>query len=312
MALLLFVSEARALTVMLPRAEEHVVGVIYHVTVDAGQTLLDLARLHDIGYQEIVRANPGIDPWLPTPGERVVIPAQFILPSGPREGIVVNLPEMRLYYYPPADPGEMPVVITYPIGIGAEGRATPVGMTRVIAKAMDPPWVVPGSILAEHVAEGSPLPPVVAPGPDNPLGRHALRLGFGSYLIHGTNRPAGIGMRVSHGCLRMYPEDIATLFDLVALGTSVRLVNEPYKAGWRGLQLYIEAHPPLDDREYAQALSPGSLLVQSMLQVSQQRFGPEVWEQAARVRRAANGVPTAIYEAGQREAEVVDEAAMPG
>jgi L,D-transpeptidase ErfK/SrfK len=210
-------------------------------------TLADIARRFDLGYGEIIAANPGVDPWLPGKGTRILLPTQFILPDSPREGLVLNLSAMRLFYYPEPGPGEMPVVITHPIGIGRQGWATPKGLTRIVSKAVKPSWIVPASIRAEHRALGDPLPAVVPAGPDNPLGDFALRLGMPSYLLHGTNKPYGIGMRVSHGCVRLYPEDIARLFPTVDVGTKVLMVNQPYLLGWSAGTLYLEAHPPLEE-----------------------------------------------------------------
>ena len=232
----------------MPAPGNDLVGRIYTVTVREGETLLDIAREHDLGYNEIVAANPGVDPWLPEPGSQVTVPARYVLPNGPRSGIVINLAEMRLYYYPPARPGEQARVMTYPVGIGQEGWATPVGKARILVKDKDPVWTVPQSILEESIAEGNPLPRVVPPGPDNPLGKYALRLDMVGYLIHGTNKPYGVGRRISHGCIRMYPEDIEVLFGLVTEGTTVEIINQPYKLGLEGNALFLEAHEPVFDR----------------------------------------------------------------
>lgn len=231
---------------LLPPSGEDVVGQIQVLHARREDTLADIARRYDLGYDEILQANPGVDPWLPRAGTRIVLPTQFILPDGPRKGIVLNVASMRLFYYPPAKPGEQAVVVTHPIGIGREEWPTPLGKTVVTAKAANPTWNVPESIRAEHAEAGQPLPKVVPPGPDNPLGLFALRLGFPGYLIHGTNQSYGIGMRATHGCIRLYPEDIESLFGQVAVGTPVRIVNQPYRAGWRDGVLYLEAHTPLE------------------------------------------------------------------
>lgn len=226
-----------------------VVGEMQVIRARHEDTFVDIARAYDLGYDELIQANPGVDPWLPGAGTPIVLPTQFVLPEGPRQGIVLNIGTKRIFYFPKAAAGKRPVVITHPVGIGREGWATPVGSTRIVAKVKDPVWTVPASIRREHAEAGDPLPARVPPGPDNPLGRHALRLGFPSYLIHGTNKPSGIGMRVSHGCIQLFPEDIESLFDQVAVGTSVRIVNQPQLLGWRDGNLYLEAHPPLaDDR----------------------------------------------------------------
>jgi L,D-transpeptidase ErfK/SrfK len=225
-----------------------VVGRLRYTTVQGEETLLDIARAYDLGYDEIRAANPAVDPWTPPTGRRIVLPTAHVLPQTPRQGIVINLPARRLFYYPPAEPGGPRRVITHPIGIGREGWATPLGATRVARKHPSPAWTVPASIRREHAAKGDLLPAVVPPGPDNPLGSHALRLGWSSILIHGTNKPAGIGMRVSHGCIQLYPEDIAPLFEAVPVGTPVTVVDQPYLAGVGADGLVLEAHPPLPER----------------------------------------------------------------
>ena len=238
---------AWAATYRLPPPGNDLVGRISTVNVRDGETLIDIARTHGLGYNEIVAANRHLDPWLPPVGAEVLLPTRYILPSAPRRGIIVNIAEMRLYYYPPPAPDGSGVVLTFPIGIGQEGWSTPLGITSVISKAEDPPWIVPASVRAEHEREGAPLPRVVPPGPDNPLGRHALRLGWTSYLIHGTNKPFGIGMRVSHGCIRMYAEHVERLFHMVPVGTPVWIIDQPNKLGRADGQLYFEAHAPIAD-----------------------------------------------------------------
>lgn len=212
-------------------------------------TLADIARQFQLGHEEIRLANPGVDFWLPGEGADVVIPARFVLPRAERRGIVLNVPEMRLYYFrPPTRKGEpVDTVVTYPISIGRMDWSTPLGRTRVASKASNPSWRPPDSIRAEAAARGEPLPDFIPPGPDNPLGAYALRLGLPTYLIHGTNRPYGVGMRVTHGCIRMYPEDIEQFYPEVAVGTPVEIVNQPVKVGWLGDTLFVEVHPPLEE-----------------------------------------------------------------
>ncbi len=283
-----------ATSYILPPDGQSLVGELTQDQVRPGETLLDIARRYSVGLVEIQDANPGVDAWLPQVGQRVVIPSQYLLPNVPREGIVVNLPELRLYYYPPAVPGMQRIVMTYPLGIGSEGRAIPVAETRVIEKKIDPPWVVPDSILAEHEAEGDPLPKVVPPGPDNPLGKYALRLGLSSFLIHSTNHPFSVGMRISHGCLRMYPENIEELFNKVAVGTPVRIIDAPYKVGWQKGVLYLEAHPPLAEAGH----TPNSNLtpmVAAITDVVSRRLDDQAWQSAVRIATQGTGVPTPIF-----------------
>ena len=244
--LLAAMSTAHSAVYELPAEGTDVVGEIATVIARYEDTLVDLARTHGVGYQDIVRANPDVDVWIPGEGTEVVLPTRFILPPGPREGIVLNLAEYRLYYFPEPEAGETPVVMTYPISIGRQDWETPLGQTHVTAMAVNPTWYPPQSVRDEHAAEGRPLARVVPPGPANPLGSRAMRLGIPGYLIHGTNRPAGVGMRVTHGCVRMFPEDIEYLFDLIAIDTPVRIINEPVKIGWQDDELLIEVHPLLE------------------------------------------------------------------
>lgn len=224
-----------------------VVGELQVIRARYEDTFIDIARAYDLGFDELVQANPAVDPWLPGAGTAVVLPTQFVLPDGPREGLVLNVGTKRIFYFPKASTGTPPRVITHPVGIGREGWATPIGTTKVVSKVKDPVWTVPASIRKEHAEAGDPLPARVPAGPDNPLGAYALRLGFPSYLIHGTNKPSGIGMRVSHGCVQLFPEDIESLFRQVPVGTPVRIVNQPQLLGWRDGNLYLEAHPALED-----------------------------------------------------------------
>ncbi len=225
-----------------------VVGELQLIRAREKDTFIDIAQAYDLGYDELVEANPGIDPWLPGEGTLIVLPSRFVLPNAPRQGIVLNVASKRLFYYPKAAAGKPPLVFTFPISIGREGWATPLGATKITAKTIDPVWRVPASIRREHAENGDPLPAVVPPGPDNPLGRYAMRLAIpGDYLIHGTNKPAGIGMRVSHGCIRMNPEDIEWLFPQVPIGTPVHIVNQPLLLGAAGDALYLESHPALEE-----------------------------------------------------------------
>ena len=238
-------THAHATSYELKNSTDSIVGKLDSAVVGRDTTLLDIAREYGFGYQDIKLLNPTIDTWMPKDGELVQLPSKFILPNVVREGIVLNIPEMRLYYFPTHKKGEPNKIYTYPLGIGREGWSTPYKQTRIIAKKEHPDWRPPKSIRQEHEEAGDPLPEVVKAGPDNPLGDHALRLGLPAYLIHGTNKPWGIGMRVSHGCIRLYPEDIAELFDKVKVGTPVNIINNPYKIGEADGVLYLEAHPPL-------------------------------------------------------------------
>jgi L,D-transpeptidase ErfK/SrfK len=227
--------------------QQGVIGEPQVVFARGQDTLSDLAREYGLGYDEIVAANPGVDPWLPGEGTAIVLPTQYVLPGSERSGVVLNIATRRLFYFPATAEGETPYVLTYPIGIGRVGWETPVGQTTIVSKARDPSWWPPASVRKEHAELGNPLPAIVPPGPDNPLGNRVLKLDMPGYLIHGTNQPYGVGMRVSHGCVRLYPENIEYLYELVDIGESVTIVNEPYQFGQRDGSLYFEAHEPLKD-----------------------------------------------------------------
>jgi L,D-transpeptidase ErfK/SrfK len=286
---------ARATVFDLPSSDAPLLGREERVVTSFEDTLYEIARRYSLGSEEVVRVNPGIDPWLPRAGKNVVIPGQRVLPPGPREGIVVNLPEHRLYFYPPTKPGQVQRVYTYPISIGKMDWRTPLGKTKVVDKREKPNWIPPESVRQEHIANGDPLPAVVPPGPDNPLGAYAMRLNLpgGSYLIHGTNNPIAVGMAVTHGCIRMYPEDIAELFPLVAVGTPVYLINEPVKVAWVEGRLMLEAHPPVDAQ--GQTSEPVLSVFEGLLEKA---LGESVvaihWDKAREELKAARGMPAMV------------------
>jgi L,D-transpeptidase ErfK/SrfK len=290
-----------AATFELPAAGDAVIGDLQKYTARYEDTLIDIARLHSLGFNEIRHANPKVDTWLPGEGTEVVLPKRFLLPDAPREGIVINVAEMRLYYYPKAGAGEQPQVITYPMSIGRNDWQTPLGATEITAKVKDPVWYPPESVRKEHAAEGDVLPKVVPPGPDNPLGKYALRLGLASYLIHGTNKPFGIGMQVTHGCMRLYPEDIGALYNAVPVGTPVRIVNQPYKAGWYRDELYLEVHVRLSgeiDGAVPQNLTP---VVEQLVAATQGRAGYIVdWDKVQRIVDEHSGIPFTVGQEDQK------------
>ncbi len=236
-------------TFTLTSDDQTVVGEPQVVFTGPDDTFSDLARTYGLGYDDLIAANPGIDPWLPGAGTPILLPTQFVLPDAAKRGVILNIATKRLFYYPPPADGELQQVLTYPIGIGRVGWETPLGETTVIAKAKNPTWWVPASVRREHAEQGDPLPSIVPPGPDNPLGTRVLKLNMPGYLIHGTNQPYGVGMRVSHGCVRLYPENIEFLYTLVEIGEVVTIMNEPYQMGRVDGRLYFEAHPPLADDE---------------------------------------------------------------
>lgn len=281
---------------VLPPFDVDLVGAITTVSSKPGESLLDIAREHDFGQDEIVFANPEVDRWLPIPGSRVNLPGRFILPKAPRKGVVLNLPELRIYHYsakPGSENAPQPL-ITHPVSVGRMDWDTPLGTTKIIQKKKNPTWTPPESIKREHELDGDPLPDVVPAGPDNPLGLYALRLGIPGYLIHSTNKPYGVGMRVTHGCVRMYPEDIEVFFDQVEVNTEVTLVNQPVKLGWYSGQLYLEIHPPLeeDDMDDEQLMQHALDLVEEELGDS--REVAVRWSLLRKVVQEKSGMPAII------------------
>lgn len=277
----------------MPPSGSDVVGKIQHIKTKKSDTFVALARKYDVGYREMREANPDVDPWLPGDDTPVIIPTAYVLPNVPRQGVVVNLPEMRVYFFPPDDGKYAGKVFTYPIGIGRQGWSTPVTHTKVTKKVPYPTWTPPASIKKEHAEKGDPLPDVVPAGPGNPLGQYKLRLGLPGYLIHGTNNPTGVGMRVSHGCIRLFPEDISALFSMVKAGTPVNIISEPYKVGWKGDTLMMEVHPP--DTEDDAPVKSYTPWVQALIAATKDQPKPPVdWERAEDVVHDAGGIPEAI------------------
>ena len=273
---------------------QEVVGEVYVLTAKHDDTLPILARRYGLGFDEIVGANPDVDIWIPGEGTDIVLPMRFVLPDAPLEGIVINVAARRLFYFPADEPG---VVVTYPVGIGRDDWATPLGAAQVTDKIVDPAWYPPASIRAEHAAKGDPLPGVVGPGPDNPLGKYALLLSMDGYLIHGTNKPAGVGMQVSHGCIRLYPENIAALFPGMPIGTPVRIVDQPLLAGWDDEELYVQSYvadtdgfgngdlrPPVDSALQRRADDAGKVKLD--------------WQRADLLRQHRRGVAIALTRGG--------------
>jgi L,D-transpeptidase ErfK/SrfK len=297
LALLVVFASPAAPAAVQPLGAGDLIGESAEVVAQRDDTLIDLARRHGLGYEEIVRANPGVDPWLPGEGTVVRLPLRRVLPDAPREGIVVNLPEHRLYYFPPAKAGEPRVVVTFPVAIGKMDWFTPLGVTKIVQKTKNPNWYPPESVRREHAKKGEILPAVVPAGPDNPLGAYSLRLGIpsGAYLIHGTNRPAGVGMQATHGCMRLYPEHIEELFGLVAVGTPVRIVNQPQKVGWHEGRLYVEVHRPLENTESAVVEPDRTALARLVAQAVRARpAAPVTWTRAEAAFELAEGVPVPV------------------
>lgn len=300
----LLAGPAAALELPLPPAGDDVVGEVQVIKARYEDTFAGLSETHDLGYLELVAANPGVDPWLPGEGTDIVLPTRYILPPGPREGIVINLAEYRLYYYPQGQN----VVHTFPLGIGREGWGSPVGNARITTMINNPAWYPPQSIRDEHAADGDPLPKVVPPGPDNPLGPYKMNLSMPGYLIHGSNKKFGIGMRVSHGCFRMLNHNVLELAGMVKVGTSVRIIDEPYKFGVSQGKVYLEAHTPLQDEDKHMTLMDKHAVVINTLLKRDEAAGVLQldWEMIRDVIAGEDGLPIQIAEQGQ-EALVVQE-----
>jgi L,D-transpeptidase ErfK/SrfK len=275
-----------------------VVGYVQRTVVGREDTLSDIARRFDVGYEEIRLANPGVDPWLPGAGRAVVLPTQFVLPAAPHEGLVVNVAAMRIFYFPPHKKGAPQLVYTHPIGIGRVGWKTPEGTTKIVSRTKDPVWVVPKSVRAEHAEDGEMLPAKVPAGPDNPLGQYMFRLSWPSYLIHGTNKPYGVGMRSSHGCMRLYPEDIAVFFDLIPIGTKVTVVNQPYLFGSRDGVLYLQAYAEMadDSRDWSKNRKRllQHLLPPKLRGVVSEHDNSIDWQRVGDLARAPRGIPIPV------------------
>jgi L,D-transpeptidase ErfK/SrfK len=286
-----------AATFELPTDGSTVVGKVVIVSPSSGNSLLDIARHFDVGYEEIVAANPSVSVWLGA--KRVVVPSQFILPPKPWKGVVVNIPQRRLYYFPPAAKGQPQQVITYPTSIAREGWSTPLGPTKIVAKYRDPGWLVPTSIRAEHLKEeGVELPEYVPPGPDNPMGMLAMQTGFPGIFIHATNKPWGVGLRTSHGCIHLYPEDAAQIFPMMAKGTPVRIIDEPVLVGNDHGRWVMTSYEPVKEypdkrplAERAQVVLAALANVDAQASVAPVEVDPA---RIARLSRTPQSVPVAL------------------
>lgn len=271
------------------RPDQRLVGQLQQVEIKTGDSLVSLGRRFGVGYDNMLRANPGVDIWLPPLGAQVVVPQRYLLPDGPRRGVVLNLAEKRLFYYPK----NRSEVWVFAVGIGRADWPTPLGSSVIVAKRQAPDWFPPASIRLEAEQAGRILPVMVPAGDENPLGSHALYLSRAGYLLHGTHRPAGVGMEVSHGCIRLYPADIARLYQTVAIGEPVRIIDEPYKLGWQDGALWLEVHPPA----YRPARQDvPQALIDAIIAVTPEGV-PLMWAVVREAVRRADGVPVRI---GQR------------
>ena len=315
-----FKSEPEAVTVVTPEVapesvamhefgladDQNMVGELAAINTRENDTLPDIARHFGLGYNDITRANPTIEPWTPKSGSRVLLPLSFILPDTKHQGITLNLANMRLFYYPKKEPGK---VYTYPIGIGRQGWNTPTGLTQIVTKKANPVWNVPPSIHKEHAEKGDPLPSSIGPGPNNPLGLYAMNLGFDRYLMHGTNKPYGIGMQISHGCVQLYPEDIEVLFKKVAVGLPVRIIHQPYLTAWHNNELYLEANEPLSKWSGDKSQLKKQLL-KDLRKISAKKGVTVDWQKVDRIIEKADGIPMPILKQSPSETEVIISATL--
>lgn len=285
--ILLWTAPVWSLTFTLPH-NGNVIGYMKHYTVKPGDNLSTIGRQFDIGGYEMKEANPGVNYLRPPAGTSLTIPSRFVIPLAKRKGIVVNLAEMRLYYFHDGSNK----VSTFPIGIGKEGWDTPLGTSQIVRMRKDPTWVVPDSILENHKANGKHIEPTMPPGPNNPLGKYAMNTGFKNIVIHGTPYPRGVGVRSSHGCMRMLPEDVEQLYKMVKVGTPIQIVHQPNKVGFADNLVYLEAHVPIADTLYFDYDS-----LDGAIQKTATKYGQKMtirWHQAQKLRQKASGYPEAM------------------
>jgi L,D-transpeptidase ErfK/SrfK len=281
--------------------EDDVIGRLALIRLEKGDTLPDIARHFSLGINEIITANPGVDVWVPEAGERIMLPLSFILPDAPRKGIVINLAAMRLFQF--KGDSKSLAVSTYPIGVGTEERPSPMGQMFVTRKATRPTWHVPASIAEDHRKKGDPLPSKVLPGPQNPLGEYALYLSKSTYLIHGTNKPASIGLRATNGCIRLYPEDVKKLYENTPVKTPVSIVNQPYLVGQCDGVVYLEVHTPSEDSGAVDLEK-----VYTKLRNIEKESGRTLdWKKVKEVLAEARGAPVPIFEIRQGSEKGITE-----
>jgi L,D-transpeptidase ErfK/SrfK len=281
--------------------DDDVIGRLATIRLKRGDTLPDIARHFSLGINTVRAANPGVDIWVPRAWQRIVLPLSFILPKAPRKGIVLNLAAMRLFHF--KSEGGLQAVSTFPVGVGTAERPTPMGKMYITRKRLRPSWYVPASIAADHRKKGDPLPAIVPPGPLNPLGDHALYLSKSGYLVHGTNKPASVGLRATNGCIRLYPEDIRRLYETTPLKTPVKIVNQPYLVGRRDGVVYLEAHAPFDVSGTAKLEK-----AYAKLKIIEMKTDHVVdWQKVKKVVAEARGIPVAVSAIGTRGRTAVTE-----
>jgi L,D-transpeptidase ErfK/SrfK len=280
---------------------DDVIGRLRFIRLEKGDTLPDIARHFSLGLNGVSATNPGVDIWVPEAGKRIMLPMSFILPDAPRKGIVINLAAMRLFQF--KGNSESLAVSTYPVGVGTEERPSPRGLMRVERKVNRPTWHVPASIAKDHLKKGDPLPAAVLPGPQNPLGECALYLSAQSYLIHGTNKPASIGLRATNGCIRLYPEDVKKLYESTPVKTAVSMVNQPYLLGQSNGVVYLEVHASTEDSDIAELDK-----IYKKLRTIEKESGRTLdWSKVKNVLAEARGIPVPIFEIRQVSGKEVAE-----
>ncbi|GAB4392915.1 MAG: L,D-transpeptidase family protein [Gammaproteobacteria bacterium] len=285
-----FLHVSYAAVFQLPAAGNSVIGQITKVYAEPGDTLSDIGERYDVGFMELVEANPHLEQEATlTPWTAITVPARYILPDAPRRGIVINLAELRMYYYPPGKN----IVETIPVGIGREGWETPVGSTQITHKIKDPTWYPPKSVRKDALEHGIELPLAFPPGPENPLGRYALKLGWKGYLIHSTNEPEGVGRRSSAGCIRMFPHDAERFYEKIPVGTPVHVVNQAFKAGWQDGKLLLEAHIPLQEQQRDDG-SDFAPVVETITEAIGQQVIQVDWKKVKQVVEQQAGIPQVI------------------
>lgn len=288
--LFLFPCLALAQTFPLPKKGNDIVGKVHSAVVHQGDDFSKIAQENDVGYYQLVEANPGINPNKPSVGTVLIIPSEYVLPQVRWKGIVVNLAELRLYYFPKGKK----VVMTYPLGIGREGWDTPLGIHKIMQKRKNPTWYAPKSIREWRKEQGVDIPKVIPPGPDNPLGKYAMRLSAWTFLIHGTNQPEGVGRRTSSGCLRMYPKDIKQLYGLTKVGTRVNIIDKPFKVGWEGRKLYIESHLPLQEMQQKTKGNYEEIVEAAVKKAVRHKKALVNWDKLAHIADEQQGLPQQI------------------
>jgi L,D-transpeptidase ErfK/SrfK len=268
---------------------DDVIGRLAFIRLEKGDTLPDIARHFSLGINGVSAANPGVDIWVPEAGKRIMLPLSFILPDAHRKGIVINLAAMRLFQF--KGDGESLTVLTYPVGVGTEERPSPIGQMYVARKVTLPTWHVPASIAEDHRKKGDPLPAAVPPGPENPLGEYALYLSKSGYLVHGTNKPASIGLRATNGCIRLYPEDVKKLYENTPVKTPVYMVNQPYLLGQHNGVVYMEVHATPEDLDTVEFDK-----VYTKLRNIEKESGRTLdWSKVKKVLAEARGIPVPIF-----------------